>query len=904
MFGSMRGTTPVLQQDDVEASRGSNPALPFRVLIGGLFHETHAFLDGSTGWDAFEVREGDAILAAAGDASPLGGVLELAARNGWEIIPTITATAVPSAIVDDEVVEMFWTRFASRAGHAIAAGVDAIYLVLHGAFVSASFHDVEGEVLRRIRQLPGARSLPIFGVYDLHANFSHAMAALSDGLVAYRENPHRDGREAAIRAALLMQRAHQQRVRPHQYCLHAPLIWPPTGTASAVDPMRRLLRMARQFEQQNPDFWAVNVNAGFAFSDTPDTGVSFGIVTTGDEATARRALQALVRTAIEHAAEGNVIESPLADVLARLREQADKGSLQGLNVIAEPSDNIGGGGPGDGTGLLRGLIDYGISNSAVCLWDPAAVESLQSVHVGERRRLRLGGRGSRLDPGPIDLECELVRVGDGRFELEDKRSHLATVCGDRFDMGRFAVVRHQGVTILLTTNRTPPMDLGQWRHAGIEPTGLSVIGVKAAVAHRQAYDPIATHHDSVATPGPCQSLLSEFPYRSVRRPIYPLDSLAALSMSLESLSMNDWYRIENANDIASPTLLVYPDRIEENLRRMIACVGDVSRLRPHVKTHKMPQVIAMKIAAGIHKFKASTIAEAEMTAAAGGQDVLLAYQPVGPNIQRFMELIKCYPQTTFSTLVDNVPSLFDIATMARSYGVAARLMIDLNVGMDRTGIAVGPQAAELYRLICETDGVEAVGLHAYDGHLHEPDAALLATQASETFAPVWSLRQQLQSEGLDVPLVVAGGTPTSKLLASQDGVEVGAGTTVLWDFGQAETSPDLNFQNAAVLLARVISRPTANRICIDLGHKAVASEMAPPRVRWFGLEDAKPVMHNEEHLVLEVPDSHELRVGTVLYGIPRHICPTVALHHQVWCVRDRIAVETWPVVARARCITI
>jgi D-serine deaminase-like pyridoxal phosphate-dependent protein len=164
--------------------------------------------------------------------------------------------------------------------------------------------------------------------------------------------------------------------------------------------------------------------------------------------------------------------------------------------------------------------------------------------------------------------------------------------------------------------------------------------------------------------------------------------------------------------------------------------------------------------------------------------------------------------------------------------------------------------------------------------------------------------KQLKQAGASVPNVIAAGTPTSRLLALHDHVEVGGGTTVLWDFGQAEVSPDLDFLNAAVLLTRVISRPTENRICLDLGHKAVASEMQPPRVQFFGLEDAIPVMHSEEHLVLEMKNTDRFPVGTVIYGVPRHICPTVAMHQEVWCVQNHLACEKWAVVARARCLTI
>lgn len=368
--------------------------------------------------------------------------------------------------------------------------------------------------------------------------------------------------------------------------------------------------------------------------------------------------------------------------------------------------------------------------------------------------------------------------------------------------------------------------------------------------------------------------------------------------------MEPWYKIENPDDVPSPTLLVYPDRIDENLRRMIRLAGDVSLLRPHVKTHKMPQIIAMKRALGIDKFKTSTIAESEMTASAGGKDILMAYQPVGPNVRRFVELIRRFPKTNFSALVDNIDSLLEIARCAKASGVVACLYVDLNVGMNRTGIVLGSDATRLYKTLSSTEGVRAGGVHAYDGHLHQSDLAEITEQNRQVFAPVWSWIEGLRKEGLKIPNIIAAGTPTSGLLAKRGDVEVGLGTAVLWDFGQSITSPYLDFQNAAVLLARVISRPTANRICIDLGHKAVAAEMTQPRVRWFGLEDAVAVIHSEEHLVLETTKSDLFPVGTVVYGLPKHICPTVALHNEVWSVTNKIAGEKWSVVARVRSLTI
>ena len=514
-----------MENGETKSDPTTRKGRPFRIVLAGLFHETHTFLDGLTTWEAFDVRERENLLNAKGDASPLGGILDYANRHDWTVIPAIMATAVPSATVQDDVLEKYWQRWIELARQPVVAGVDAIMLVLHGAFVSQTYKDVEGELLRRIRSMPGAESLPIFGIYDLHANFSQAMATFSDCLIAYRENPHWDARDSAIRAASLLQRSLSEGIRPRQYFAQAPIIWPPTGTASASEPMLGLLQLARQLEQDNPEFWAVNVNAGFAFADSPDTGVSFSIVTIGDELNARAELRRLVELAIMNAEKGNVLESPLDDVLSELRNLADQGKLSGLTVIAEPSDNIGAGAPGDGTGFLRGLLKYAIDNAAVCLADPTAVQQLANKSIGGTFVLSLGGRANRLSDGPITLECKLLRFCDGSFELEDKQSHLASLCGDRFDMGKCAVVQHAGVTILLTSRRTPPMDLGQWRHVGIDPENLSVIGVKAAVAHRKAYDPIATRHARIETIGPCQSRLAAFNYQHVRRPIYPLDPL-------------------------------------------------------------------------------------------------------------------------------------------------------------------------------------------------------------------------------------------------------------------------------------------------------------------------------------------------------------------------------------------
>lgn len=368
--------------------------------------------------------------------------------------------------------------------------------------------------------------------------------------------------------------------------------------------------------------------------------------------------------------------------------------------------------------------------------------------------------------------------------------------------------------------------------------------------------------------------------------------------------MADWYRINNAGSIASPALLIYPDRIQENLRRMVAAAGGGQRLRPHVKTHKMPEVVRMALSHGITKFKAATIAEAEMTAAAGGTDILLAFPAVGPATVRLLELARRFPHVHFRALVDSDIGVADLARAATTAGLVIEVLLDLNVGMNRTGVAPGPEAMRLAHHIARSPSLSLGGLHAYDGHLHDADRGQLVRQVEAAFAPVWQLRKDLEAAGCEVPLVVVGGTPTSFILTERDDVEVGAGTTVLWDCGQPTLSPDLDYLHAAVLLTRVVSKPVPGRLCLDLGHKAVASEMPHPRVTIFGLEDAAFPLHSEEHLVVETPQADQIAVGSVLYCLPRHVCPTVALHEEVFVVRDGVANSRWQVVARKRRITV
>jgi len=491
-----------------------------RILFGGIFHETHTFLEGTTAWSDFIVTSDDEILKKLGDGSPTDGFLQAAQDADLEVIPTVDARALPSAIMEDDAFEQFWSEFAPRATTALANGIDAIYLVLHGAMCTQTIRDPEGELLTRIRALPGAAELPIFGVFDLHANLALRTFNLAQGLVSYRNNPHNDSRESAMRSAKIMVHALRENRIPSMLGCQLPLLWPPPATGTGDDPMKALETRARELEATHDDILNINIVPGFAFADTADTCVGLSVVHQDNQDLARTVLTELAELAWSMRAKGE-ITYPTADELLSKITAAPKGPI----LLVEPSDNIGGGAPGDCTGVLRSFLKHGTQNALLALADPEAVAALADATPGDVLTLNLGGKGSSLDPGPVKLEVTFVSRSDGKFTLVDRHSHLASMGGVNIDMQNSAVVRTDNLTILLTSRKTPPFDLGQYRSQGIEPKDFAFIGVKAAVAHRQGYDPITAQSYWVDTPGPCRSELTSFPWKELRRPIYPLDPI-------------------------------------------------------------------------------------------------------------------------------------------------------------------------------------------------------------------------------------------------------------------------------------------------------------------------------------------------------------------------------------------
>ena len=485
------------------------------ILFAGIFHETNCFLQEKTKIKDFDILKKNEIFDLRGDFSQVSGFLDFALSNNLNIIPIVNYTATPSGIVEDEVLENFWNEFEHESNKVKNIKIDAIFLSLHGAMITESVFDVEGEILKRIKKDDHLKNVPIFGVFDLHANFTSSMAQNSNGLICYQKNPHTDAYDTGFKAAKLMLDSLNQNKIPKTYFIKANIIWPPSGTGTSNDPMKSLEKIARKYEQINDDILAINVIGGFSFADVPESGVAFSIISNNEN---NKILEELKLTANKLKDKGLVKEDNLDEVIKKICNNKFKEPI----LLVEPADNIGGGSQGNGTDILRALVSNKLENSGVIINDPDSINELQNIIIGEHTNLQIGGKNNPFDKGPLELNVKLINKTNGSFILEDKKSHLAASRGQLIEMGPSAVVNHNGITILLTSKKTPPFDLGQWRSQGINPEKFSLIGVKAAVAYRQAYDKISNTTFIVETTGPCSNNPRKLPYKNVPHSIFPL----------------------------------------------------------------------------------------------------------------------------------------------------------------------------------------------------------------------------------------------------------------------------------------------------------------------------------------------------------------------------------------------
>lgn len=369
--------------------------------------------------------------------------------------------------------------------------------------------------------------------------------------------------------------------------------------------------------------------------------------------------------------------------------------------------------------------------------------------------------------------------------------------------------------------------------------------------------------------------------------------------------MEKCYRFEQSGETASPALIYYKDRIEANIKQAASMAGGPSRLWPHVKTHKMGQMIRLQLSFGISRFKCATIAEAEMAAEYGAGDVLLSYPLVGPNIKRFLDLSQAFPDTAFWAIGDNREQLRRLGGFALARNCCVRVLADVNTGMNRTGVSFD-ELFSFYRDCACLDGIELHGLHCYDGNRTEKDESLRRLEAEKTISSLKEIRAKLTAAGLCCGTVVLGGTPSFPCYRDLEDVFLSPGTLFVNDHGYTEKFPDLSFPPAAAVLTRVISHPGEGRFTLDLGYKGIASDPASIRGKIVGLDHVKELFQSEEHWTFSMEEGYEAQrpeIGRELFVIPTHICPTTALYPCAVVVSDHQKVALWQVTARNRSIT-
>lgn len=486
-----------------------------RIAVGGLMHESNTFAASPTGLAAFVtggLETGDGIAARWGEAHhEVGGFFLGATELGFEAVPTLMAWATPAGPLTAEA----YAELTERLVRAIdAAGpVDAVLLALHGAMVADGQADADGATLAKVRALIGPRR-PLIVSLDYHANVSALMASASDALVAYRTYPHIDQRTRGRKAATLAWSAALGRVRPTQAISKPPLLIHLLAQETERAPMKTLMAEVALLDQA-PGILDASLLAGFPYADVAATGPTCVIVTDGDPALASETAERLSARVWEQrrALTANP-PGPREAVSAAL------GASRTPVVLVDLGDNIGGGSAADSTVLIHELLAQGASGSIVVLFDPESVEKCAGAGIGAQVALAAGGKVDRNAP-PLEVRGRVRLLHDGRY-IEDLPRHGGI---RQNDQGRTAVVdlEHDN-TLVLTSLRHPPFSLGQLTSLGLAPAAARVIVVKAAVAYKAAYAPIAGTIIEVDTPGLTASSPARFTYHRIRRPILPLDS--------------------------------------------------------------------------------------------------------------------------------------------------------------------------------------------------------------------------------------------------------------------------------------------------------------------------------------------------------------------------------------------
>ena len=490
-----------------------------RYVLAGLSHETNTFSPQPTPIERFSrslqgddlLFGDDAVAKMTGTRTPIGGYLDLLANVDAKLIVPLVASAVPSGKVTDDAYE----RMAGMITDAVADGADAVFLSLHGAMVTDTHDDAEGELLRRIRAI--APDMPIAVALDFHLGMSPNLCENATVVTGFRTYPHIDTYETAQRAGSTLLRALAGDVDPVISWGVLPLMTNMLNQTPLHQPMKDIMDRAIAAEADG-EVLTASVFGGFPLSDIPHTGLSVIITSDGDKAAGDALRDELLDLAWERRADFIHDFEPMTDSIARAATVTS-----GPVVLHDHGDNCGAGGITDVMAVLRECLDQGLEDIVAGPYcDPAAAAELHEAGAGAEVTIAIGGKvdmPARNLPGePMTVAGTVRSLSDGRYTVTGPM-----MTGMRVNLGPCAVLDIGSALILVCSNPHEPFDLDFYAALGVDPTEHAVLLIKSRQHFRAVFEPIASEVIGVAGPGVCSEDYSIVEFEHIRHPMYPMD---------------------------------------------------------------------------------------------------------------------------------------------------------------------------------------------------------------------------------------------------------------------------------------------------------------------------------------------------------------------------------------------
>ena len=486
-----------------------------RIALLGIYHESNTFIPRKTVLEDFRNGHwffGDEIAKEYRNAHhEIGGMLEVLENAGLEACPVMFAEATPGGIITTETYETLLQSMLECLKGKLP--VDGCLVIPHGAGVSEQESDMDGHWLTMVREVLG-EDVPIMGTLDLHANVSQRMITATNALVAYRKNPHLDQRECGKEAASLLVNYLKGKCKPVQYLVQTPLTISIEQQLTDVEPCKSLYEVAAKAGRET-GVMSVSVALGFPYADVHEMGTSVLVVTDNDSLQARRTAEELGTYLIKNRHRYIGLRLSVDSAIKSLDNR------EGPTLLLDMGDNIGGGSPGNGLGLLRELEKEKKYRYFSYQFDPIAAGMSANCRIGDSFPLMLTGF-DETGPASIVIQVTLKSIVDGRFR-EDQPRHGGQVA---YDMGVTAIVETPGGgTLMVSSKRIPPFSLKQLTAFGIEPKDFDVLVAKGVNAPIAAYGPVCKHIVQVDTPGVTQADVTRFSFNHRRKPLFPFEDL-------------------------------------------------------------------------------------------------------------------------------------------------------------------------------------------------------------------------------------------------------------------------------------------------------------------------------------------------------------------------------------------